>query len=336
MPRLENNMWESFKSTEEKAKVLIHRARWKETLVFFCFVLLSFGFWMLQSLQQEYEIEMTIPIRYKNVPDNIAFQDTIPQQVTIRIKDKGSVLLNYQLGQRFLPIDVNLKRAAEHPNGKEQLTPKSLENEVTKQLMATTQLMEITPTQIELRYSQRKEKQVPVVFQGEIETLPGFQVSDEIHLEPSSVTVYASQATLDTIHEVKTAKFDIRKGGKTFKRTLQLQPIAGANLAPNTVSVTIPIEEYADKTLEIPVQCMHVPEHYTVRMFPTHVKVNCSVPLSRFKELSEELFTIQVDFSELEQNTTGTEPVELVSKPEWVHSPHLIPGQIEFIIEQHQ
>ena len=95
-------MWESFKSTEEKAKVLIHRARWKETLVFFCFVLLSFGFWMLQSLQQEYEIEMTIPIRYKNVPDNIAFQDTIPQQVTIRIKDKGSVLLNYQLGQRFL------------------------------------------------------------------------------------------------------------------------------------------------------------------------------------------------------------------------------------------
>ena len=82
-------------------KAFLHRQRWKEALIFFCFVLLSFGFWLLQSLQQEYETDMSIPIRYTNVPDDIIFTNKIPQAINIRIKDKGSALLNYTIGQKF-------------------------------------------------------------------------------------------------------------------------------------------------------------------------------------------------------------------------------------------
>ena len=98
----------TFKSAPKKIKTLLRQQRWKEVLIFFFFVLLSMGFWMLQSLQQDYEIELSIPVRYKNVPTNIAFSDTLPNSIKVKVRDKGSVLLNYSLGRTFLPIEPSL------------------------------------------------------------------------------------------------------------------------------------------------------------------------------------------------------------------------------------
>jgi len=85
--------------------------------------------------------------------------------------------------------------------------------------------------------------------------------------------------------------------------------------------------------LEIPVSCSHIPPHYTVRMFPAVVKVTCSVPLSRFKGLSEDMFSIHIPFEDLEQNVSGTLPVKLTKKPDWVHTAILLPDKVEFILE---
>ena len=80
MSRLEN-IQNSFKSIQAKTKAFFHGDRWKEVLVFFFFALLAFGFWLLQSLQQEYEIELVFPVKYKNVPADIAFNaPEVPQR----------------------------------------------------------------------------------------------------------------------------------------------------------------------------------------------------------------------------------------------------------------
>ena len=59
----------------------------------------------------------------------------------------------------------------------------------------------------------------------------------------------------------------------------------------------------------------------------------CSVPLSRFKNLSEEMFEIHIPYKELEQSVSGTLPVTLTKKPDWVHGVTLTPDKIEFILE---
>ena len=48
---------QTFKSVRIEIKAFLRRQQWKEALIFFCFILLAFGFWLLQSLQQEYEID---------------------------------------------------------------------------------------------------------------------------------------------------------------------------------------------------------------------------------------------------------------------------------------
>lgn len=332
MSRLEN-IQNTFKSAQHKTKAFLHRQQWKEALVFFFFVLLAFGFWLLQSLQQEYEIEIDIPVRYKNVPADITFTGATPEKVSAKVKDKGSVLLNYSFGRTFAPIEINMKDS-ENKSGTQVITQKEIENDILKQLIATSSLIEFTPATLEIAYSKRQHKSVPVAFNGTVKTTPGFQLSGEVRINPDHVDVYAGESALDTLVVIKTVPTEIKNGNKTIVRNIQLQKTEGINIDPEVVSVTIPIEEYTEKTLEIPVHCLDIPAHYTVRMFPPTIKVNCSVPLSRFKELSEDQFVIRISFAELEQNLNGTLPVYLSQQPEWVHTATLTPDKIEFVLEQ--
>ena len=123
---------QTFKSIRIEIKAFLHRQKWKEALIFFFFVLLALGFWLLQSLQQEYEIDINIPVKYKNVPPDISFTETPPEAITVKVKDKGSVLLNYSFGRSFAPIEANMKDQPEK-TGKLVINRKSIESDIKKQ-----------------------------------------------------------------------------------------------------------------------------------------------------------------------------------------------------------
>ena len=332
MPQLDN-INQSFKSARMKINAFLRRQRWKEALIFFFFVLLSLGFWLLQSLQQEYEIEINIPVRYKNIPPDISFTETPPQVVIAKVKDKGSVLLNYSFGRSFAPIETNMKNQAEK-SGSISISKKAIENDIQKQLLATTSLVTFEPQHIEAAYSKRIKKEIPVVFNGTIQTNPGFHVSGNITISPMNISVYASDVVLDTLNQAKTVFTEIKKGNKTITKTVQLQKVSEATYDPTSGTITSPIEEFTEKTLEIPVLCTDLPPHYTLRTFPSVAKVTCSIPLSRFKDLSEDAFEIKFSFKDLEQNVSGSLPIQLTKKPDWVSSVALVPDKIEFILEQ--
>lgn len=334
MSRL-GQMKQTFKSVLKEIKAFLHRQRWREALIFLFFIFLSLGFWLLQSLQQEYEITLTIPVKYKNIPPDISFTEAKPEFIHIKVKDKGSVLLNYTFARSFVPIEVNMKN---HPgqNGRLLIKKKEIESDIQKQLIATTSLISMDPQQIDITYSKRIKKEIPVTFNGSIQTVPGFKVSGEISITPQHIHVYASDAVLDTLIDVKTMFTEIRKGNKTITKNVQLQSIKGATFDPIQVSVIIPIEEFTEKTVDIPVVCTDLPPYYTLRTFPATIKVTSSIPLSRFKDLSEDQFAIQISFKDMEQNVSETLPIQLSKKPDWVDNVVLVPDKIEFILEQNK
>lgn len=330
--RLEN-ITQSFKSVYRKIKVFFYRYQGKNVLIFLFFVLLSFSFWILLSLQEEYEIQVSIPIRYKNMPHDITFVQEPPHEITARVRDKGTVLLNYSLGNKISTLDIDLKDISSK-NGKLVYPGKEIESIIMKRLISTTNLLSFNPAQIEEPYSKLINKKLPVVFDGDIRTEPGFQVSGDILIEPLVVDVYASDLVLDTLRTIPTVYTEIKKGRKTITQNVKLARIEGVTVDPENVSVTIPIEEYTEKTLEIPVTSKGVYADFTMRMFPAKVKVSCSVPLSRFKDLSEEDFGVEVTLTDFEQNISGLLPVILSKKPDWVDEVTISPTSIEFILEQ--
>ncbi len=332
MNRLEK-IKQSFKSAKRKIRVAFYRYEWKEILIFLFFVLLSFGFWILQSLQEDYEIQLDIPVRYRNMPRDIAFVQTPPEEITARVRDKGSTLLNYTLGRKITSININMKDITSQ-SGTLSLSNRDIEGYIMRQLIPTTSLVSFSPQQIEEPYSKLVNKNLPVVFEGDIRTEPGFRVSGDPVINPPTVSVYASDMVLDTLKSIKTVYTEIRKGSKSINRSVQLQKTSGTSIDPPTVSVSIPIEEYTEKTLDIPIISRGVPQQYTIRMFPSTVKLSFSVPLSRFREISENEFAVEAPVTSPDQNISGMLPVKLTKKPDWVDKVVITPDSIEFILEQ--
>lgn len=139
----------SIKSVLIRVKAFLHRQSWKEALIFFLFLLLSFGFWILQNMNEEYETEISIPVRYKDIPADVAFTQPPPEQIIVSVKDKGNVLLNYSIGRNFSPIEVNYK-TARNKEGLLVINQKEIESHIQKQLFTTTQLNSFAPTHIEI------------------------------------------------------------------------------------------------------------------------------------------------------------------------------------------
>jgi hypothetical protein len=321
-----------FESVHRKIKPFLSRFQWREVLIFLFFLLLSFIFWTLQSMQEEYEIQLGIPVSYKDIPRDMAFLQTPPSEIKVRIRDKGSVLLNYTLGQKKAFLTVHIPETPA-PNHTVLLNARDMESMIMKQLIPSTSLLSFDPQEIEVSYSKLKKKRLPVRFDGEIRPEPGFLLSGNITVSPPEVDVFAGDVLLESLTNVSTVYTEIKKGNKRIVRKLKLQEIEGARFEPQIVSVEIPIEEYTEKTLEIPIVCRHTPPGYAIRMFPSVVRITCNVPLSAFKELSEKDFSAEVVAGNPEQNVSGMLPVRLTKKPDRIDRVTLSLDSIEFILE---
>lgn len=321
------------KDGNEKVKTFFRGNSWKKILTFSFFLLIAFGFWILQYLQQRFEIGVVVPISYKNIPEEIALDPGLPQEMNLRIADKGTTLLNYTLSGEIDAVSIDLKK----------IDPKklfysisgiSLEKEIIKGLQSSTSLVGYTPERIEVKYSALKKKTIPVRITGSITTKTGFMLEDSIHLDPKEITVYGSGVTLDTIPAVFTKSVELKDLHAYFEKKVELVFPEGIVSDTKSVLLSGNIEGYTEKTFKLPVVCENVPGEYVVKLFPPTVDLICQVTLSRYTSLSETDFKLYVDYNNLIGNTELSIPVEVFVKPQWFRYYRLSPENVEFLIEK--
>ena len=63
----------------------------REALVFAFFLLVSAGFWLLQTMREEYEMEVKVPVALVNVPEGTVITQELPSEITVMLKDRGSM-----------------------------------------------------------------------------------------------------------------------------------------------------------------------------------------------------------------------------------------------------
>ena len=91
----------------KKIKDFLLSDKSREFLIFLFFFLIAGGFWLLQTLNNDYEAEFSIPVRVKDLPNNVVLTSEPPSELRVRVKDKGTVLLNYMLGKSFFPVNLS-------------------------------------------------------------------------------------------------------------------------------------------------------------------------------------------------------------------------------------
>ena len=304
----------------------------REFLIFLFFFFIASGFWLLQTLNNDYETEFSIPVRLKGVPNNIVITSEPPSELHIRVKDKGTVLLNYMLGKSFFPITLDFSDYKGKDNHV-RIYSSQFEKRLLNQLNVSTKLLSVKPDTLEYIYSTGDSKLVPVKLQGTVSAGRQYYISDTI-CTPDSVLAYAPAGVLDTITIAYTQKVKFEDVSDTLKRQIPLLAQKGVKFVPASVEMIFPVDIYTEKTVEVPLRGVNFPAGKVLRAFPSKVNVTFQVGLSHFRQITASDFHINVSYEELLKLGSDKYTVKLRSVPKGVNQIRISPEQVDFLIEQ--
>ena len=180
-----------------KAKDFLLSDKSREFFVFLFFFFIAGGFWLLQTLNNDYEAEFSIPVRLRGVPNNTMITSEPVSELHIKVKDKGTVLLNYMLGKSFYPVSLDFSDYKAVDNHV-RIYASQFEKKVLSQLNVSTRLLSMKPDTLEYIYATGMSKLVPVRLSGTVGAGRQYYLSDTI-FKPDSVLAYAPEGVLDTI-----------------------------------------------------------------------------------------------------------------------------------------
>ena len=318
--------------TLEKIRSFLLAKKSREFLIFLFFVFVSFCFWLLQVLNDDYETELSMQLKLKNVPENVVLTSELPNELKIGVQDKGTVLINYLLGKSLYPVTIDFEEYQDKGNQIRFLSS-ALSKRVTGQLSQSTKLLAIKPDTLELIYTRGEGKKVPVCLRGEVEAERQYYISERI-FSPDSVMVYAPQEILDTITAAYTETLHVEEISDTTRHRVGIMPVKGARFTPSYSDITFMVDMYSEKTVEVPVQGINFPEDKLLRTFPSKVQVTFQVGLRQFKTVNAEDFTVVVDYQTLEKEKSEKCKPVLLKSPANVNLIRVAPAEIDYIIEQ--
>lgn len=304
----------------------------REFLIFLFFVLIASTFWIIQTLNENYETEFTVSLKVKNLPENVIVTSDLPKELHFKVRDKGTVLVNYMLGQDFLPITVDFSEYAQRGGSYIRIPTSDLEKKLLGQLAVSTSLDALKPDTLEMIYTEGKAKKVPVVVSGASFAARQYFVAGK-HLSPDSVMVYAPQDILDTLSKAYTIPLRFEEVDDTVHVRLSLQTVKGAKFIPNTVDAYFYADMFTEKTVEVPIVGVGFPKDKQLKTFPSRVKVTFHVGFNRFKSIQANDFRIEVYYTELQDSQSEQCKLHLAGVPDGVSHVRLSFEQVEYLIE---
>lgn len=316
----------------KKIKAFLFSKANKEFLIFLLFFIISSVFWLLKTLDEEYEQEFNIPVSLVNMPENAVLTSDVPSTVKVTLKDKGIVLLRYLYATHFAPIVINFSDYSSD-NMDISISGVDLRRKITSQLATSTRITALRPDGLDISYILGEGKKVPVRFDGDVRVENPYFLS-EVKCWPDSVMIYAVPERLANISAVYTESRLYKNFKDTTFVTVPLKRMEGVKFNPSQIKVGLFPDMYTEKTVEVPIVGVNFPAGRLLRTFPSKVDVTFQVGLNQFKRVTSDDFICTVTYESLLYTTTSNFKVVLKSVPQGVKHIKISPAYVDFLIEQ--
>jgi hypothetical protein len=308
-------------------------------LIFLFFVFIAAIFWLLNELNQDSIADVSYPVKYTNLPGNKILVNDMPSKLGIKIQGPGYTLLKYKMSPRFIPLNLDmrsyfLRQKPGTGNDEKYLLTKDLISRFERRLDGVTRIIQILPDTLFFRFDSIVRKAVPVVPRVDYTTARQYMLSDDPQVDPDSIVVSGPGMIVDTIQQVNTVLKKYQSLNKTVQEEVEIAEIPKLTYNVEQVTLILPIEQFTEAQLDIPIEAVNVPDSMMLKPFPNHVTLTCLAGLSEYEKLSEHLFRAEVDYAAIDQTLGGKLKVEITSAPDFVRSIKIFPIYVEFVIER--
>lgn len=297
------------------------------------FLFLSASFWLLQSLNETYEVEFKVPLQLTNIPKNVVLTTDPPSELNVTVRDKGTVLLRYMYTENNKSLELDyLDYDMGELSGRTIIPVPMIQEKVQMRYLSSSVVTSVKPDTLEYYYNRGNKKKVPVRLTGVLETVPQCYV-EELKVTPDSIEVLAPQSILDTIQAVYTQPFEQDNLSETVTFLQDFRKIRGVKYMADQVEVRLKVDMYTEKTVQVPIRPIGFPLTKELRLFPSRVGVTFRVGTSRYKNVGPEDFDIIIPYTDVVTNPTTKVALRLEAYPSYISNLRMNPEVVEFLIE---
>jgi YbbR domain-containing protein len=301
--------------------------------VFFTCLSLAVIAWIFTTLSDPLPYKVKKVLAFKNTPQKRAFHSLQPDTVDATIQGTGWQMLFSKINSDSKPLTVDLRSLETHNY---VVIDSTQLKQINKGKDAANRISSIDPDTLYFDFSNRLIKKVPVQLTMSVAYQKQFAVSGNIIVRPAYVTVSGPIERLREITSWKTDSLKLDNVNETINTRVNLKPSNEGNLNvyPRSVQAIIPVDEFTEKTLEIPVKLINNNNYYNVKLFPQKIKVTFTTSLSRYADIDEDLFEAIVDLNLWRDKGFTTLPVTLIHMPPFCKVVRVSPANIDFYIKK--
>lgn len=309
------------------------------TVVLIVCLFVSTLFWFLKALNEEYRTEVEFPIEFTDVPKNYSLYGTPPDKLVATIEDAGFTIIRYRFSYVFSSLKIDVSKHFKSDNsgvkdGEITLNPSALKKGIERELIKTTKIISIYPESISMNYSKLQKRMLPIKVLAEITTEQQHIVNGHITTVPDSVLVIGSGNQLSQIDAIYTDPIRAQNLDDSLVRNVSLQSVEGLNIDFKRVKLTVPVEAYTEKILEVPVVGRGFPDSLSIRTFPGVVKVSCICGLSVYSQVYAHNFSCYIDYNKVEEKSNGIVVPTVESSNPYVQGVMLRTKSVDYLIER--
>ncbi len=290
----------------------------RDRVVFILCVLVAFVFWILNRLQTSVKKNISVALVY-NMPSSRAFSETPIQYANTTISGTGWDMLTHRLDKLYVSIN------------EDSLQTFSLRGLAAAQLGGDVQTIE--PEILSITTENAFEKMLPIEPVSLIAFAKGYDLSQNIQLEPDRVRVTGPRQVVSNLISIKTDTIFVKnlKDVFAYNVTLAKNPVLRYNF--ENVHVTLKAEQFTEKSLFVPIIIKNAPEK--LKIFPNKIRLDCTVTLSHYSKVTADDFIIEVDMHNITLNSkNNTLPLTLIKQPDWARGVKFSPKSVEFYLEK--
>jgi YbbR domain-containing protein len=296
-----------------------------------CLVLAICG-WVIITLSNSYDYNVKEIINFRNAPQKRAFHSLQSDTVNVTVRGTGWEMLVSKMNEqnRVIKVDLHTLDSEAYVVLSSQLLEINAEKTVPNQIIA------FNPDTLYFDFTNRSVRRVPVQLIKSLKYQQQFAQSGNVVIKPSYVTITGPSNRIDKIATWKTDSLVVKNVGESVSASVNLEASTEGNISiyPKTVQVSIPVDEYTEKMMEIPVKLVGNTNFFDVKVFPQKVKVTFTTSLNRYADITDDLFEAQADLSLWSLYGYKTLPVKVTRLPAFCKIVNIEPRNIDFIIKK--
>lgn len=317
-------------------KKVYHRNDERVAVYVVC-VFIATGFWFLNALGKTYTVDLVAPVKYINLPDNKTLSNKQPEHFDLTVRAHGFTILRQKLSFLLMPLEFDVNTLT---NDRMKLDSKSwyafptkqFLNQLSYKLSNDLEILSMQPDTLFFRFDAMSTRWVKVKPVVKINLKRQFRISGRINADPDSVVVNGPKLVLDTLKSIDTEPVKMKDVGDPIHVKMKLQPPKNIYPETKTVQVNIPVEEYTETELTVPVTVADIPDDVHVKLFPARVKATFQVSLSRFQGIRPEDFKLTVNYVDILKGKPKLK-VSAKATPAYIYELKITPEDLEYLIE---